>query len=126
MAGQWLCRSGLPLRSAAAHLRNAAPLDNERSQTQVAVDVAAWPDNSDRDQLLSVIHGVDDPVIADPYPQPRPVALEQAGACGPRIMGKRAHRGEHITAGGLVELTQVLAHPWASLHAVGAARELQR
>jgi hypothetical protein len=64
-----------------------------RLQAEVAVDVAARPDHSDRNHLLVVIHGVDDPVITDPDPQPRPVTLQRAGARGPGIIGECAHRG---------------------------------
>ena len=37
-------------------------------------------------------------------------------------IGERTHCGEHVGAGGIVELTQMLTHPRTSFHALGAGQ----
>src|SRR5260370_21240594 len=88
-AGVTPTRLAVPRQSENADRLGLARL---RSQAEVAVDVAARPDHSDRNHLLVVIHGVDDPVITDPDPQPRPVTLQRAGARTPGIIGDCAPR----------------------------------
>lgn len=96
LIGAQACASVIPTRRACPPTAGEADrlgLAQPRSQTEVAVDVAARPDHSDRNHLLVVIRGVDDPVITDPDPQPRPVTLQRASTCGPGIIGECAHRG---------------------------------
>ena len=86
------------------------------------MDVPAWANHGDSCQLLAVIHGVNGLVIADPDPtamagDPSAGGRRRAGA-----IGERTHCGEHVGAGGLVEIMQMLAHPRTSFHAVGAGQ----
>lgn len=69
-------------------------------EIQAAVHLATVAHHSDGDRAGGVVHVVDDPVVAHPGPQPRPVSLRAAGSSWRKAL--RA-RGRASTAYSIIQ-----------------------